>query len=630
MKATQHSNYTLKNKIGVLLDSPFHWNLERSVFPTLFLLLAILLISCNNHVSNEENTPQNQQEVFDFSKYQFNTNKSVALDGNWDFYWNELLSPKEIASGKYAKNSMKVPHNWNVEQENGSAYAVYGCATYHAQVKVPHNAPDLLLSTPFLPTSSAIFINDKLVAEHGKVSKSKDFQVLNMSPIHQLIDDVGTEFTITIQVANYDLHEGGILHNISLGNANYELPKMKRAHFFNLLVVGGTSFLGLFFMLTFFTRYFNNRLFYFGLFIASFGFWKSSITKVYHYYFPDWDWIWSLRVEFISIFLFNFALVGFINSIYPKQNWKPFVLFTQGLEVLLIVLTLLLPIRMMFPIVGYHINWIGIELIYIIFVMIRSIKTNTRGFGFIIWGVVGGLLNFIIFILQDNNIIAAQEAIFFTTNIVLLLALGLLIVDKLFFDFSSLSKKAETALKVKSQFLSVVSHEMRTPMNAVIGMTDLLAKTPLSKTQLEYVESIQVSGNSLITIIDDILDITRIQEGKIRIEHKTFDLYALLKQIHKTFQKSIDEKAIQFELYIHPKVPQFIKSDPARIRQILDNLISNAVKFTKRGSIKITLSAEKLDDQQIKLHFKVKDTGIGIAVESLASIFDQFSQEDSS
>jgi len=317
MKIARYLGNTLKSKLSIRCLM-IHNRLRLSYTHYLFLFVLLGFNSCNSSKYDARSTAKSN--FFDFSQHDFYTNRLVSLDGNWDFYWNELLSPSEIASGEYEAISMNVPHNWNLAEEHTPAYPVYGFATYQARVKIPENAPPLVLSTLFLPTSSTIFINGELVAQHGQVSKSKKSQILNMSPINQIIEDIGTEFTITIQLANYDLHKAGILHNISLGNANYELPKIKRAHFFNLLVVGGTFFLGLFFMLTVLGKYFNNRLFYFGLLIASFGYWKGAVAKVYHYFFPNWDWIWSLRIEFISIFLFNFALIRFINSIYKTGS----------------------------------------------------------------------------------------------------------------------------------------------------------------------------------------------------------------------------------------------------------------------------------------------------------------------
>ncbi|MEM8525824.1 MAG: ATP-binding protein [Bacteroidota bacterium] len=591
------------------------------LFPLPFIIFHTPLLAKSNNSS---------PSFFDASQHDFSENVLFFLDGQWDFYWNELLTPQEIASGKYTPSKIPVPHNWNVPTEDHTARPVHGYATYQARVRLPKNAPELTISTPYLPTSSAIYINDVLLLENGKVSKTKDFQEFNMLPITLPIQNEEQELTITIQISNYDLHKSGILHNVSLGVANDMLLQLKHSLFFSLLVAGGTFFLGLFFMLTIFTKRFNNRLFYFGLLIASFGYWKSAASKVYNHFFPDLDWIFSLRIEFVALFLANFAFMGFINSVYPKQNWKPFILFAQGVEILLIILAVFLPLRILFPIVGFHVNWIAVEMIYLGFVIFRAIKTKSKNIVFTIWGLAGGTLNLAIYLLQDKNIISAQEAVFFITNTTLLLVLGMLIVDKLFFDYTKLSKRAEIAMRVKSQFLSVVSHEMRTPMNAVIGMTELLAKTPLSESQTEYVEAIQVSGNSLITIIDDILDITRIQEGKIRVEQRTFDLHVLLKQTHKTFQKMASEKSLNLSLNIHHKVPQHIKSDPARIRQILDNLLSNAVKFTQKGSIHITVYTKKVTEPLIELHFTVEDTGIGIAAENLKSIFDQFSQEDSS
>jgi signal transduction histidine kinase/CheY-like chemotaxis protein len=191
---------------------------------------------------------------------------------------------------------------------------------------------------------------------------------------------------------------------------------------------------------------------------------------------------------------------------------------------------------------------------------------------------------------------------------------------------------AETANRTKSEFLAMVSHEVRTPMNGVLGMAGLLLDSELAQEQREYAQTIQESGESLMTIINDILDFSKAEAGKIELEETEFDLVPLVDNVVELLGSEASGKGIDLAAYLAPDVPKDLRGDDGRIRQILLNLIGNAVKFTSSGgvSLEVTVAGEPSTAAGVVLRFEINDTGIGIPAEARQKIFGSFTQADSS
>ncbi|MEO5329666.1 MAG: response regulator [Magnetococcus sp. THC-1_WYH] len=197
-------------------------------------------------------------------------------------------------------------------------------------------------------------------------------------------------------------------------------------------------------------------------------------------------------------------------------------------------------------------------------------------------------------------------------------------------EFHREKMAAEAANRAKSQFLATMSHEIRTPLNGILGMTSLLLTNDVTDDQRRRLLQIHQSGNNLLNILNDILDISKIEAGMMIVESRPFALNEIIRVTSNLVERKIEEKHLVYSVIIHPDVPQFVKGDSVRLSQVLNNLLANAVKFTQEGRIALEVSMDELQFHQGVMRFTVEDTGIGISRQALSGLFQPFTQADES
>jgi signal transduction histidine kinase len=638
---------------------------------------------------NGKGDPIAQKGVLDLRSYDF-SQKPIALNGQWGFYWKKLLTPADfrhaaartgaspanpgnfsnsgvvsnasiaanlgvpaapgisLAPGGQATSGgsaasgisespgipdyVPFPVLWNDLQLNGHPLPTVGYATYTLTILLPKHRPRIGLRIPDTYCSNKLFVNGVMSSQNGETGRT----AAESTPFwatHYIVVPPGEPDTLNLvlQVSNFWHAKGGPYKEILIGDKDILFIKksVEAAYDFTLagcLFMGGLFFLGLYI----FGRHDKTTL-YFSLFCILYSY-RMIGTDTYelHSLFTHMNWFITIRVEYLTLSVGIVFFCLYTRHLYPDDAHPVIMRGMKWFCLLYSALIILSPPVIFTRFLNIFLIAMFVCIAYAVFVYINAARNKRSGSVYALSSTAVMLLIFLLLNLHYFGLIPPLKLLLFIGYIGFFFLQSLALSHRFAHSFKQAALQAQQGLKAKSEFLSTMSHEIRTPLNAVIGMTHLLLRNEPRNDQKQDLDVLLFSATNLLSIVNNILDYNKIEEGKIGFEQIPMDLPAIGRNIVAGLTIAAKEKGIDLSITIDERLDKKLIGDPTRTSQVINNLVHNAVKFTRKGSVRLTIQADQLAAESVTVTIKVEDTGIGIPTEKQKMIFDRFTQADSS
>jgi signal transduction histidine kinase len=596
-----------------------------------FYLFLFGLISCClplKGFTNTTNLLQAKHGVIDLHNQKLN--KKIPLDGEWVFYWKKLLvTPDPQNKGMI----VDFPIKWDDIVINNQNLPAFGYATYQLTILLPagEKRPPLRIDMPDVYSAYRMFLNGKEVANNGHVTTSaKGFEAHWQYLAFDIPAEIDTAY-LTLQISNYVHSKGGIKDQIFIGQREVIELDRRREEAIDLLLTGCLFMGGLFFLGLYLMGNRDKAILLFSLFSMMYCYRIMGAGNYeLHTLFPNLSWDLTVRIEYISLFL-GIGLFGlYTRYLYPLDVNQLTIKLLCGVCIIFSLGVFVVSPFYFSQFITPFLAVMVFCIIYTLYAYVNAFKYKRPGSNYALMSAVAILFVFAMSLLYYWGLVPQLQSVTFIGYISFFFLQSLILSHRVSFQLKKAREQAEQGLNAKSEFLSTMSHEIRTPLNSVIGMSHLLLKNNPRPDQEEQLDIMLFSANNLLGIVNDILDYNKIEAGKIALETTEMDLLAIVKNIIAGLESYAEEKDVRLKLNVPNPITSKLLGDPTRIFQVITNLVHNAIKFTQKGDVEVSLLIKDETQEEITLTVQVQDSGIGISKEKQAIIFERFTQADSS
>jgi len=607
------------------------------IFKTIItIFVAFAVIYCLLFLKQDSKIiPLAQEGVLDCSGWDFESDGKIVIEGEWEFYWEALYSPTYFEKNQIPTQVKftNFPGLWNNISSNRGYLSNHGFATYRLKIINSQFFHKMAIEIPDFYSSYQLWINGETIAKNGQVGTSHATTTPHWLPQTKPIELSQPINEIVLQIANFHHSKGGAAKAPSIG-LNKNLQDKHKAEtsttlmLFGALIMGSLFFIGLYL----FGRREKAGL-YFSLFCLSYCY-RVIGSKLYvlHDFFPELSWWITTKLEYITLYLSVSFFLEFVNKVFRGEFYLPLIRACHLINGTLCFFTIFFSAKYFTQVIDPYLGLVFILVLYGLFVLIRAMINKKEGADFAVLSFVALLMTFNLIVLDYFNISKFSAVLSFLGYISFFFFQSLILSRKFAVSYKKAVEAAEEGSRIKSDFLATMSHEIRTPMNGMIGMTSLLAQTELTAEQRKFTDIIRISGENLLTIINDILDFSKIESQNMELEYQVLDVESAIVEIVDLFSLQASKAGLSINYQIAEEVPTYVIGDVTRLKQIIINLINNAIKFTEEGEICIRISKEAAQNKKdlYQLRFDVEDTGIGIEATKKDRLFAPFSQADSS
>ncbi|GAB3881097.1 ATP-binding protein [Spirosoma agri] len=584
------------------------------------LALTLFLVNLLPAQAGGQLPPVAKKGVLDLRHVNF-AQQEVDLTGEWNVYWKQLRTPGEPA---LPVDYTTFPHLWSSVTGQKSGLSSQGFATYALTILLPPRSAPLMLEIPDQYTAYRLFVNGEELAHDGNPAATPAATIPYWSTQLIRLPTSGDTLQLLLQIANFQHAKGGSAKAIRIGEVKRMEVDLATDWALDLLLTGCIFMTGMFFLGLFGFSRTDRPMLYFGLFCLLYSYRIIGTDQyVLHSLMPSLPWVLTIRLEYSSLYLAIAVFVIYTQYLYPKDTDKrvttAMVWVCLAFAATVVVLPTVWFTRLMDPFLVLMVTYIGYAL-YVYWIAVRRKRPGARytlmstGLLLVVFSLILGQY-FGLATPVKTALFFGYIGFFFLQSLVLLFR----------FDFA-----LNEARLTEKQFLANMSHEIRTPLNAVLGFSNLLETTALTPEQKEFNGYIGTAGKNLLTIVNDILDIAKIESGMMPLETIPFSIPSLVDSIRTMLHAAASDKKIALTAEVDPTIPPVLLGDPTRLTQILLNLMSNAIKFTKQGSVQVRVEKSKETADSVRVRFIVQDTGIGMAADVLPHIFERFRQANDS